>query len=449
MLLVLSLMFPYLFGLGCCLLPLLKRLGGDVFSTHDGPDMRGVAVLILLGMVLDYFLVQSIGDLKRSLILGCLLSVIGYSALMSYLIKTSNKLVNISGLVIFTFLSISCIFIVVIEPIEGWEARHIWFLHGKMIYYNASMDAGGHWTLPSLGHFHSDYPKLISVLAAQIAFVAGYWNEYLPKLSLVALLVPAVAFLFSFLQKKTWHIPLIIVPLLFLNVWLKNGYVDGYLALYVGIGTFLWGRWLDKKENSDVFAAIVFTGISINLKNEGQLYAVIVAALLFAVLFSKSNSSWLVKRLANTGAMVLIPVSLSGFICWEFRKYSLGLKNDLKLGLESFERILNRIEDGSLYLILKHVFVFNNLNLSLGFLLSTLTWTLWRRRRLRFGFSFCLFVSLLYFSGITLIYLATPYDLVGFHLPTANRTMLPVHILLLAASYYIISEDEKVEKTRD
>ncbi len=436
-------MFPYLFGLGCCFLPLLKRLEAKIFSPHDGPDMRGIALLILLGIVLDYFLVQSMGDLKRSLMLGCLLSFIGYISLMAYLIKTRNKICNISGMVIFTFLYISCILIVVIEPLEGWDARHIWFLHAKMIYYNASMDAGGHWTLPSVGHFHSDYPKLISVLAAQIAFVAGYWNEYLPKMSLVVLLVPAVAFLLSLLQKKTWHIPLTIFPLLFLNVWLKNGYADGYLALYVGTGTFLWGRWLDKKEDYDLFSAIIFTGISINLKNEGQLYALIVAVLLLAVLFSKSNRSWLVERLTKIGTIVLLFVSLSGFICWEIRKYSLGLKNDLKLGNGSFERVLNRIEDGSLYRILKHVFVFDNLNLSLGFLLSALTWALWRRRRLRFGFSVCFLVCFSYFVGIVSIYLATPYDLVGFHLPTANRTMLPVHILLLAASYYIISEDGK------
>ena len=436
-------MFPYLFGLGCCFLPLLKKFDDNVFAQHDGPDMRGIAILILLGLVLDYFLVQSMGELKRSLMLGCLISIIGYITLMSYLIKTRNKIFNVSGLLIFTFLYVSCILIVVVEPLEGWDARHIWFLHGKMIYYNASMDAGGHWTLPSVGHFHSDYPKLISVLAAQIAFVAGYWNEYLPKMSLVALLVPGVAFLLSLLKKKNWHIPLIIFPLLFLNVWLKNGYVDGYLALYVGTGTFLWGRWLDKKENYDLFSAIIFTGISINLKNEGQLYALIVAALLLVVLFSKSNRSWIVERLTNIGTIVLLFVSLSGFVCWEIRKYSVGLKNDLKLGIESFERILNRIEDGSLYLILKHVFVFDNLNLSLGFLLSTLTWALWRRRRFRFGFSFCFLSSLLYFGGIILIYLATPYDLVAFHLPTANRTMLPVHILLLAGSYYIISEDGK------
>ena len=74
-----------------------------------------------------------------------------------------------------------------------------------------------------------------------------YWNEYLPKVCLAALLPPAMLFLISILKNKWWHIFYISVPLLFTYEWLTNGYMDGYLAVYAGLATFYWGRWLNNK----------------------------------------------------------------------------------------------------------------------------------------------------------------------------------------------------------
>lgn len=99
-------------------------------------------------------------------------------------------------------------------------------------------------------------------------------------------------------------------------------------------------------------------------------------------------------------------------------------------------------------MILKTLYVADNVNLSLGIFLLSLVWSVWKGRRPGRGALFCALVATLYFSGIVIIYLATPFDLVSFHLPTGNRTMLPVHMLLLAASLSLVHPWAGAERTR-
>jgi ABC-type transport system involved in cytochrome bd biosynthesis fused ATPase/permease subunit len=227
-------------------------------------------------------------NLKSSLIVGCIFSVIGLLIFIVSKIRDHLRFISFGWFTIFIELYVACLLIVLIEPLYGWDARSIWFFHAKMIYFNASINAGGNWFLPSIGFSHPDYPELIPIIAAQIAFVSGYWNEYLPKMSLVALLAPAILCLISILRNKWWHIFFISVPLLFTQGWLSNGYMDGYLALYAGLATFFLGRWLDEKNRIDLISGILFTGVVLELKNEGMLYSVIILCLmLFFVLIKR------------------------------------------------------------------------------------------------------------------------------------------------------------------
>jgi hypothetical protein len=375
-----------------------------------------------------------IGNINYSLIVGCILSVIGLLSFIAVIFK-KKSMVSLSGFIIFIVLYIACLFVVLIEPLTGWDARSIWFFHAKMIFYSASIDAGGNWSLPSIGFSHPDYPKLIPIIASQIAFVASYWNEYLPKMSLAVLLLPAMLSLISILSDKWWHIIFISFPLLFTQEWLTNGYMDGYLALYAGLATFFWGKWLDDKNYIDLISGIVFTGVVLNLKNEGMLYSLIILCLILFFVYinrHKSNTAY------NINLLEIIPlsvVSISGFYFWSMKKYIYNLQNDLHIGSNSIDKLLERLTDGSLYIILSQLYVTYNINLSLGIFLFSLVVTLRMGKRSTSGSIFCIFTGILYFCGIVLIYLATPYDLTTFHLPTGNRTMLPVHIILLSAAF--------------
>jgi hypothetical protein len=106
-----------------------------------------------------------------------------------------------------------------------------------MIWVSGALRAGADWSHGSLAFSHPDYPKLVPAIAAQLAFLKGYWNEFLPKASLIVMLVPLLLRIFSFQRPS---LSFLLLPVLFFasfGAWLWNGYMDGYLALYCGSRT--------------------------------------------------------------------------------------------------------------------------------------------------------------------------------------------------------------------
>ncbi|WP_035496839.1 hypothetical protein [Citrifermentans bremense] len=458
--LAVSLIFPYLFGLGALLALLCGSIREQVGGSGDAVALQRLACCLIFGIGLNHFLVLLLSDLKISLITGCFLSCGAFLFLLLRHPGTVRQLCSAQRLALCAAFYIACLYVVLGEPVSGWDARSIWFLHGKMIFYSGSVDAGKNWLVPSLSFSHLDYPNLVPIIAAQVALLAGYWNEYLPKLSLVALLLPALLLLLSLFWGKWRRLLLIAIPLLFTWPWLKNGYMDGYLALYAGLAAFYLGRWLERFDRLDLVTGLVACVIVLQLKNEGMLYVPIVAAVATFFLLLKRS-----RRDGRPGAgdttsltpaplpkgegrqagprlqwgevregLVLVAFAFSGWGLWERKKHLFKLKNDLNLGLQSLDMVQQRLSDGSLGVILKYLYVVNNVNLSLGILLLSLVWNLRKGNRPGVGALFCMLVGGLYFSGIVAIYLATPHDLISFHLPTGERTMLPVHIILLAAS---------------
>lgn len=432
--LAVSLIFPYLFGLGALLVLLCGSIREKRGDTGDAAAPQRLACCLIFGIGLNHFLALLFSDLKTALLAGCLLSGGAFLLLLLRHPGTIRQLCSTQRLVLAAALYIACLYVVLGEPVSGWDARSIWFFHGKMIFYNGSVDAGGDWAVPSLGFSHVDYPNLVPLIAAQVALVAGYWNEYLPKLSLVALLLPALLLLLSLLRGKWWRLLFIAIPLSFIWPWLKNGYMDGYLAVYAGLAAFYLGRWLERDDRLDLVTGLVASAVVLQLKNEGMLYLLIVAAVATSFLLWKRVQRAPLQGLKVREDLALVAFALSGWGLWERKKHLFHLKNDLNLGVQSLDMVQQRLSEGSLGVILKYLYVVDNVNLSLGILLLSLVWNLRKGNRPGTGALFCLLAALLYFSGIVTIYLATPYDLISFHLPTGERTMLPVHIILLAAS---------------
>ena len=430
-------MLPYLFGLGALLYLFCGSFGKDAGVSGDSAGIQCLATCLIFGVLINHFLVLLLSDLNTSLLVGCALSVV--ALILAAKKGTQLRMVVCPRwLVPVLVLYLACVFLATGEPVSGWDARSIWFFHGKMIFYNASVDAGGDWTLPYIGFSHTDYPLLIPILAAQIASVAGYWNEYLPKLSLVALLLPAILFLLSILDRKWWHVIFVVVPLFFLGPWLTNGYMDGYLALYAGFGCLYLGRWLDQGKRLDLVTGVLAMGIVLDLKNEGMLYALIVSALLCCFLLLKRVRLAALQGFRWWEYLTLFFVAVSGWGLWARKKHLFTLKNDLQLGPGSLETVHHRLSEGALTIILKYLYVIDNVNLSLGIFLLSVVYKFRQGERPGRGGLLCSLAALFYFFGIVTIYLATPFDLVSFHLPTGDRTMLPVHIMLLAASLSVL-----------
>src|SRR5258706_16435582 len=64
--------------------------------------------------------------------------------------------------------------------------------HAKMIYTAGAFGQSTGWQNPVVAFSHPDYPNLVPTLAAQAAFVVGFWNEYIPKISLFFMLGPSI-----------------------------------------------------------------------------------------------------------------------------------------------------------------------------------------------------------------------------------------------------------------
>ena len=106
----------------------------------------------------------------------------------------------------FTACCIACLLAVyyleiLAEPLFHWDARSIWFFHAKMIWADGALRRSTGWNHPSLAFSNPDYPKLVPAIAAQLAYVKGYWNEFLPKGSLFVMLVPVTLWVFSFRRR--------------------------------------------------------------------------------------------------------------------------------------------------------------------------------------------------------------------------------------------------------
>ena len=313
---------------------------------------------------------------------------------------------------------------ILFEPLRAWDARSIWFFQAKRIYYDGGLDIGRSWINPAYGFSHVDYPKLLPMLAAQFAYAAGFWNEYIPKAGLLALLVPAVLGLLGAARNLgACFVFLAIAFLLGGGDMMWNGYADAYFALYAGIALLFWSRWLRGGAVLDLVSAIAYLGVAVNLKNEGTLFALCVCAGLLC--FAPRAIEILHGKPVPAAVWLALLLPLAGYLTWTFTKMYWNAPNDLALGLGSIARALQRLGDGSALLIVQAFASQSRLVAGVAaFLLAAVVGrglgvmpaTAW----------FPAGVATLYMAGMFLIYLSTPHGLT-WHLATSvDRTLLTV-----------------------
>ena len=130
-------------------------------------------------LLVDYFLVVALGSLEpamfTSVAIVCCCAIIVYMRYGRAHSAPSR----------FDFGAEFCCFAVLgllaastlLVPLTAWDARTIWFLHAKMLYFTGGLIKEGGWTAPWWAFSHPDYPLLVPILAAQATSLAGFWNE--------------------------------------------------------------------------------------------------------------------------------------------------------------------------------------------------------------------------------------------------------------------------------
>jgi hypothetical protein len=398
---------------------------------------RLIALVFASGLLLNYLLIVIVGGLRVGMVAAL---VIGLSSVVMISLRLGREAAHQLRLGIgpsFCFMLIITLLAVptLLKPLTEWDARSIWFFHAKMIYYAGGLvkDAGWEWSCCTFSHV--DYPKLVPVLAAQAASLAGFWNEQLPKFALLLLLLPPLAVTISF-----WRAGLATIALL-LIIWAKlapalcSGYMDAPLAVYGLFGVLMIGTWLATGAQLELAIGVLFIGVTMGLKNEGSLLAVI----LFSCMIPAALLAWFNGKLAvnrskaiEIGCICLFAIISGG--SWLLLREIWGLlHNDMQLGLSSLPVISGRIQDpGALKMIVQSTLIANDLlyTMLIGVGATALIWVLQTGAELEAVF--CVIVGSIYLASIELVYLATPYDL-KWHLATsAERTTLLPAILLLA-----------------
>jgi hypothetical protein len=407
--------------------------------------------MLMCGLIINYGMILVFQSLTISLVAGGIISIFGICCFaLSVFRDHTRQILTSSSMNKWIGISFICLLFlapILSEPLTDWDVRSIWFFHAKMIYVADTIGQSAGWQQPSVVFSHPDYPNLVPALAAQVAHVMGFWNEYIPKASLIFMLVPAVAWLFTFARRSFSFVILLLLILFnsFGGASLYNGLMDGYFALYFSIAMLLLGRYIISSQPIDLVSSLCCLIALLYIKNEGVLAALIGLCLIIWIRLLKEKpirpKTFFFMKWKYYLAVV---IALIPFALWTLYKRQWGLSNDLGIGTtQSFLRIISRLTDGSYRLVFQGVYVqiggallllgllyFASVALNKSFVKESLP-------ALTAAGIFCL--------GTIIIYLLTPYDL-GWALSSSiDRTMLSVNWCIFIGCYYILNSIENNE----
>jgi len=327
--------------------------------------------------------------------------------------------------------------LVVADPLAVWDARSIWFYHAKVVFHHGLDTSAWAYVAREASFSHPYYPKLVPVLGGAIAWIAGFWNDQLPKLALAVLLLPALVLgsrLFPGwrLRALFWVIALVTV-----RRYMWTGYMDGLLALWSGVALLHVVAGLAgavERERALVVTALALA-ICISLKVEGWVITLaFIAALVAArvLAFRRGTPTASIVAYARALALVAAPYLLWRWYC---AQASLGEGWGVLSGAY-LERAMTSLTGPEFGMILDAMFR-RSVLFWLACSLGVLAWVAWRRPQWRASLAAGALVLLLYGCALLFAYAGTPNDLQYQLASAASRTMLPLRLwslaLLLAA----------------
>ena len=340
----------------------------------------------------------------------------------------------------------------VVDPIKDWDARSMWFYHAKVIYHTQSIWAGGAWAREANIYTHLNYPKLFSLLAAQVATLLGFWNEYAPKMAIALLALPMLAFYCEAWPRNagnpgeskisallyTAMLTLLIFGFDGSGFFLLNGYMDGWVALYICLATIAWAG------AGNLGQAFVFLALVAELKQEGLILAAMVLLIGLALqarhlrtLRGSLDRPSLLLKVAKL-AVLTLPI-----FAWLIAVKVQHLARSHYSG-NTLERILARLSTPTDYgWILANILLHNAIVLPSLILALTLVIALYRTRR---GLSNILLLpglsAIAYCGVVFCVYLATNADLYWHLGASAGRVGLTPGLLLatfnMLAIHYLV-----------
>jgi hypothetical protein len=332
-------------------------------------------------------------------------------------------------------------------PLVEWDARSIWFYHGKAIWAHGGIspvyfaDARHAWS-------HTDYPLLIPVQASVVGILRGAWSEMAVKGILVFNFMAYLALLRRILIKRGWdEVPAWAMSLLVMGIAVPhyvNGYADNHYAMPLVLAALL--AFHPRNGEGSGTLALLLAGFAVNTKHEALPY-VLLGAVLWGGLRYRGVRSGGVRQCmlkARVYSWSLLLLGIVPLLLWSLFKMRHGIRGDLQLA----ERVLDPVASIGLALhraptILNAMWSIEmkfHAPLLLGVVLAVTGWTYLIARRSRrartavLSAEECVLWTLMLMAHalIFTVYGLTPYD-VRWHLGTSLDRVILFPLLMLMA----------------
>lgn len=328
------------------------------------------------------------------------------------------------------FLKIFFLFILFIclgTPIIDWDPRSIYFFHAKRIFYDQSIYS----VIDNYASFsHNDYQSLAPAFASSLAVLVGEWNEVFPKLAFTLMFLPPLILAYTFFNNTRY---LIFLSIVFFTIgkFLFNGWVDGLVAIYFGLSSFLMyllvvteNNFYKNRFHFYLLAFCFFITLTL-IKNEG-----------IALLFTLFTATTLIKIFKSEFKKEIIKLSLLSLsflpiIAWKLFCYSKGIGNDY-INNDFFLNLLPRLIDINNYKLVSY-FIFLNEKFIIVVIFFLVSFWIKVNKRL---FVFVSSISLIYILILFIIFLSTPFDLYFQLDSTAARVIRSLNFFLAIFSLY-------------
>ena len=406
------------------------------------PILTGLAFCLGSGMLIQFLIFLILQRLNLMWLPAIALILIGFYFFLKDLSKGNKPFESDLPKEVYPGLIAIIIFYasaLIVEPIGGWDPTAIWFLSAKMVYSAGTLGLDAGWLDSSLNSsFHTDYPKLFAAVTGVCMKILGRWDEYLPKLGFLFLLIPGWLWLASFYQRKFSFLFLILVFLSVTGNSFWGGYLDGYLVFYFGLTILLAARYLRTCAPIDLYSALAAASIMTNLKNEGIVMGLALAAGTIFIFRPKLKKMWV-------GTLVFVPAGV-----WFLLKHFWKLQNYLgQIHSDPTHSFSARVIDPASLRLIFDALVLKNHPVRDAVLITILLKVI-----LRFGFKlkagatkqvqlWICFTASFYFICLFTVYLATPFDL-GWHLSTSvDRTSLPFELAAYLIAFMSIASVDR------
>ena len=417
-------------------LPASALLWREISGDHSYRVILALILLpLLLGLTQDLILVLTFRNLQISVYAGILIAVCGSPLCLWRREDLKRIMIVFSGhmrLQRFSMAASVLVALIVLvyllgnlynNPIADWDARSIWFFHAKILFFDGGFKETS-WTLPTISFFsHPDYPQAVPILASQIAYLNGYWNEYDPLTSIAVLLVIEVM-LSVYVLKTPAELILFwgLVGVFLSKTPFRDGLMDAHVATLSALAAMCLLRRGTVTAMADCCLGVLTLGLVASLKNEGLVLSLLLLAACFL-----ANSYFREALLTSRRSIFILAMAVLPTFLWFNLKRQWGLANDLSTHGQ-LKRLMARINLHDVVMILGSTKVLLALfGMGILFLANRLT------SKNSAAANTLILCAALYYGVLFAVYMTTPYDLQGHLETSANRVVYPIYVMLICA----------------